>query len=660
MLSLRHCTSIPHAVTFIQLRIITGIVFAAFAITMTGCESLTISGVPDDAGVRPAKPDPPSSPATWDEPTLTWSWWGVKGLTADFDQMSAEGMGVCDVVVNDAKVPKGDWWWGLDKPVSKSRPIGRSREDRIDAAKLVAGEYFTMGEGYMFARTHEGWRVRDEYLAQRRSGQAPAKDIDQVVWDEYATVFAMEPDVAHATKVLHDANGQDIITAMRSVGEVCLRYAVMPQKPKPTPKPTHTPMPTPIPTPAHTPMPTPTPTPTPTHPPIVPVRKLGNYIDQTVTVYGNIATYFEFRDNPGQETLLVMDRRSSLTQLSPFILIWGQYRENFTENVKSYYNEKTVCVTGLVDVDQKSVPHISATTESQIDENCTALRRSSPHRLEQFLAKDKDPKVAPGNMHVSNIGEHIGKRITVQGEMVWFGSGYRGPFFFRFQDGSRKYDVAIEHNVAMLRTENSEKFGDGPTRSYVAETYLWKTVCITGTVATNVDITEPGYRGESRYIYAHPIIEVTSDAQLDVGCDDPPSADVGLLVPTVPYIPKDPDAARSGAVSLGTQSPANGRQFFKDKSIDRTNDDGVDYYSFTTNGRYKLGLGVRGQTINLDVYLEDAKGNTLKISSPPPDDDTIEWIETVIDAGTYYISVEAREEGQTNYFVRFGLATPTE
>ena len=120
----------------------------------------------------------------------------------------------------------------------------------------------------------------------------------------------------------------------------------------------------------------------------------------------------------------------------------------------------------------------------------------------------------------------------------------------------------------------------------------------------------------------------------------------------------DPDGARDGAVSLGAQSPEKGRQFFYDKSLDRANGDQVDYYTFTTDGRYTLGLGVRDQTIDLDSRLEDADGNTIIQSGPPADpnkDQTIEWLKTTIDAGTYYIRVEAMEDGQTGYYLRFGL-----
>ena len=91
--------------------------------------------------------------------------------------------------------------------------------------------------------------------------------------------------------------------------------------------------------------------------------------------------------------------------------------------------------------------------------------------------------------------------------------------------------------------------------------------------------------------------------------------------------------------------------------------DGVDYYTFTTDGRYTLGLEVREQSIDLDSWLEDADGNAVIQSGPPADpnkDQTIEWLKTTIHVGTYYIKVEAMEDGQTDYYLRCGLTAPEE
>ena len=154
--------------------------------------------------------------------------------------------------------------------------------------------------------------------------------------------------------------------------------------------------------------------------------------------------------------------------------------------------------------------------------------------------------------------------------------------------------------------------------------------------------------------------ETTASYSLTVQADDGnggrDTATVHVSVTDV-----DEDATRSGAVSLGAQNPDKGVQILRGYSLDKANGDEVDYYTFTTDARYTLGLGVRDQTINLDCWLEDSDGNVVLQSGPPVDpdkDQTIEWLKTTIYAGTYYIKVEAMEDGQTGYYIRFGLTEP--
>ncbi len=147
---------------------------------------------------------------------------------------------------------------------------------------------------------------------------------------------------------------------------------------------------------------------------------------------------------------------------------------------------------------------------------------------------------------------------------------------------------------------------------------------------------------------------------LTVQADDGNGATATATVAiTVTDVVEDPDATRDGAVSLGDQSPSKGRQFFRNKSLDRANGDAVDYYTFTTTGRYQLGLGVRDQSIDLLAYLEDADGNQVGVSAPPLDpnkDQTIEWLKITLEPGTHYIRVEATEDGSTRYYLRLKLS----
>ena len=161
--------------------------------------------------------------------------------------------------------------------------------------------------------------------------------------------------------------------------------------------------------------------------------------------------------------------------------------------------------------------------------------------------------------------------------------------------------------------------------------------------AATTEVTDNGVADGAAYTYRVVSMNMAGQSEpAEVDVDTPPS---------------DADSVRSGAVSLGAQNPDRGRRFFRDKSLDRANGDEVDYYSFTTDGRYELGLGVRDQTIDLDVWLEDSDGNTIVQSSPPPVDATVEWLKTAIDPGTYYIRVQAMADGQTGYYIRLGLNT---
>ena len=53
--------------------------------------------------------------------------------------------------------------------------------------------------------------------------------------------------------------------------------------------------------------------------------------------------------------------------------------------------------------------------------------------------------------------------------------------------------------------------------------------------------------------------------------------------------------------------------------LHRKGGDRVDYYTFTTDDRYTMGLGVGGQSVNLLAQLEYSGGNDVAVSCPPKD-----------------------------------------
>ena len=120
----------------------------------------------------------------------------------------------------------------------------------------------------------------------------------------------------------------------------------------------------------------------------------------------------------------------------------------------------------------------------------------------------------------------------------------------------------------------------------------------------------------------------------------------------------DGDETRAGATALDVAAALQRPWYLMDRSIDRVGGDAVDYYRFTLAARKTLGLGVRGQSIDIDVHLEDAQGNRIASSWPPPVDASVEWLKITLDAGTYYVRVEAMEDTPSGYYMRFGLSAP--
>ena len=84
--------------------------------------------------------------------------------------------------------------------------------------------------------------------------------------------------------------------------------------------------------------------------------------------------------------------------------------------------------------------------------------------------------------------------------------------------------------------------------------------------------------------------------------------------------------------------------------------DQVDYYRFTLTEAKKVGLGLRQQDANADLYLEDADGTVLYRSTNSGTAD--EAIAETLLAGTYYLRVESQEAGYNAHVVRYGVSAP--
>ena len=113
----------------------------------------------------------------------------------------------------------------------------------------------------------------------------------------------------------------------------------------------------------------------------------------------------------------------------------------------------------------------------------------------------------------------------------------------------------------------------------------------------------------------------------------------------------DPDGTRADAIDLGDITDQDDKIFRRD-SVDGTSDR-MDYYKFTLNVTREVGLGLRNQDANGDLFLEDSGGNQLFSSENGGSAD--EWILENLSAGTYYIRVEAQDTGTNQYGLRYGV-----
>ena len=124
----------------------------------------------------------------------------------------------------------------------------------------------------------------------------------------------------------------------------------------------------------------------------------------------------------------------------------------------------------------------------------------------------------------------------------------------------------------------------------------------------------------------------------------------GLFRADVPS--PDPDATRAGATDLGDITSQDTWTFRAD-SVDGTSDL-VDYYSFTLTAPKEVGLGLRRQDADGDLYLEDGDGTVLYRGEGAGS--ASESITETVSSGTYYVRVEAQESGSNEYRLRYRVS----
>ena len=118
----------------------------------------------------------------------------------------------------------------------------------------------------------------------------------------------------------------------------------------------------------------------------------------------------------------------------------------------------------------------------------------------------------------------------------------------------------------------------------------------------------------------------------------------------------DQDGTRTQAIDLGDITNQDNKIFRRD-SVDGTHDV-LDYYRFELTVTREVGLGLRKQDANGDLFLEDGDGDEIFSSESGGSAD--EWILENLSAGTYYIRMEAQEAGSNDYALRYGVKPAVE
>ena len=191
----------------------------------------------------------------------------------------------------------------------------------------------------------------------------------------------------------------------------------------------------------------------------------------------------------------------------------------------------------------------------------------------------------------------------------------------------------------VLRRDQSEESGGFDT-------------LVDDTANANTSYVDTDVKAEGSYAYR---IRARNSAGLS-GLSNDFNANLPTAPPPVhpPELTGDDDATREGAIGLGDITGLDQNQFPK-YTIDGDNDR-VDYYRFELTEPKEINLGLRQLDADADLALEDSEGGNIKRSRKSGTAN--EAIHTTILEGTYYIRVDAKEEGENEYVLRYGVAEP--
>ena len=159
----------------------------------------------------------------------------------------------------------------------------------------------------------------------------------------------------------------------------------------------------------------------------------------------------------------------------------------------------------------------------------------------------------------------------------------------------------------------------------------------TDTTYTDTTASTPGER------YAYRVKALRGDAKSQA------SGEASVDLP-----PEDPDATHGGAISLGIITGLETGTFLSD-TVDGGSDR-VDYFVFglTQANGVDLTLGLMER--NADLFLEDSGGSVLHESRAAGLGE--ESLSGSLEAGIYYVRIEAQEVGENGYLFHYEVSAP--
>ena len=205
--------------------------------------------------------------------------------------------------------------------------------------------------------------------------------------------------------------------------------------------------------------------------------------------------------------------------------------------------------------------------------------------------------------------------------------------------------------VGKVVTADTSGITDEDRLTSVAFTYQW----VRNDGTDDADI--PGATGS-----AYTLVDADEGKTVKVKVsftDDGGNEETLTSLPTEPVKPaaaegSDPDSTKSGAIDLGDITGLDKARFPR-YTIDGV-DDLVDYLRFTLTEPKRVYLAIRQLDYDAALSLEDDEGNQTRAKTKPGT--ASEAIARVLLEGTYYIRVDAVEEGENNYMLRYGVSQP--